>query len=111
MMGYDKNPVISPNGRYMAWESMEREGYEADKIRLYVMDLTTGEKNDFSEGFDQNAEGLKWGDDNTIWFISDWHATDEIYSLDIPTGRITKHTDGVHNYTSVITTGKMLLAF
>lgn len=44
MMGYDKNPVISPNGRYMAWESMEREGYEADKIRLYVMDLTTGEK-------------------------------------------------------------------
>lgn len=39
---------------------------------------------------DQNAEGLKWGDDNTIWFISDWHATDEIYSLDIPTGRITK---------------------
>ena len=110
MMGYDKNPVISPNGRYMAWESMEREGYEADKIRLYVMDLTTGEKNDFSEGFDQNAEGLKWGDDNTIWFISDWHATDEIYSLDIPTGRITKHTDGVHNYTSVIPTGKMLLA-
>ena len=49
------------------------------------MDLTTGEKNDFSEGFDQNAEGLKWGDDNTIWFISDWPATDEIYSLDIPT--------------------------
>ena len=110
MMGYDKNPVISPNGRYMAWESMEREGYEADKIRLYVMDLTTGEKNDFSEGFDQNVEGLKWGDDNIIWFISDWHATDEIYSLDIPTGRITKHTDGVHNYTSVIPTGKMLLA-
>ena len=40
-----------------------------------------------AEGFDQNAEGLKWGDDNTIWFISDWHATDEIYSLDIPTGK------------------------
>ena len=44
MMGYDKNPVISPNGQYMAWESMERDGYEADKIRLFVMDLQNGEK-------------------------------------------------------------------
>jgi len=110
MMGYDKNPVISPNGQYMAWESMEREGYEADKIRLYVMDLNTGEKKDYTEGFDQNAEGLKWGDDHTIWFISDWQATDEIYSLDISDGNITKHTNGVHNYTSVIPVGETLLA-
>ena len=31
MMGYDNNPVISPDGKWMAWESMERDGYEADK--------------------------------------------------------------------------------
>lgn len=110
MMGYDKNPVISPNGKYMAWESMEREGYEADKIRLFVMDLTTGEKKDYSENFEQNAEGLRWSNDNTIWFISDWHATDEIYSLDITSGKITKHTDGIHNYTSVIPVGEQLYA-
>ena len=109
-MGYDKNPVISPNGKYMAWESMEREGYEADKIRLFVMDLTTGEKKDYSENFEQNAEGLRWSNDNTIWFISDWHATDEIYSLDITSGKITKHTDGIHNYTSVIPVGEQLYA-
>ena len=110
MMGYDKNPVISPNGKLMAWESMERDGYEADKIRLFVMDLTTGEKKDFSEGFDQNAECLKWGDDQTIWFISDWQATDEIYSLNITDGKIKKHTEGVHNYTYVIPLGNTLLA-
>lgn len=44
MMGYDQNQVISPNGELMAWESMERDGYEADKIRLFVMNLKTGEK-------------------------------------------------------------------
>src|SRR6056297_2005457 len=38
MMGYDKNPVFSPDGRYMAWESMEREGYESDKNRLFMAD-------------------------------------------------------------------------
>lgn len=110
MMGYDNNPAISPNGKLMAWESMEREGYEADKIRLYIMDLTTGEKQDFSEGFDQNATGLKWGDDNTLWFLSDWHATDEIYSLNVATKAIKKHTEGIHNYTSVTPVGDILIA-
>ena len=110
MMGYDKNPKISPDGKLLAWESMEREGYEADKNRLYVMDLTTGEKQDFSEGFDQNVEGITWGDTGTIWFISDRHATDEIYSLDLSTGEIKKHTEGIHNYTSVTPVGNMLIA-
>lgn len=44
MMGYDMNVVVSPQGDKIAWESMERDGYEADKQRLFVMDLTTGEK-------------------------------------------------------------------
>ncbi|MDV7394772.1 hypothetical protein RZS08_25530, partial [Arthrospira platensis SPKY1] len=44
MPGYDMNPVFSPDGNKLAWESMEREGYEADKHRLFVLDLETGEK-------------------------------------------------------------------
>ncbi len=110
MAGYDKNPVVSPDGQHLAWESMERDGYEADKIRLFVMNLRTGEKRDYSKGFDQNAEGLKWGDNQTVWFISDRHATDEIYSLDLVSGKIRKHTEGVHNYTSVIPNGDHLIA-
>ncbi len=110
MAGYDKNPVVSPDGQHLARESMERDGYEADKIRLFVMDLRTGEKRDYSKGFDQNAEGLKWGDNQTVWFISDRHATDEIYSLDLVSGKIRKHTEGVHNYTSVIPNGDHLIA-
>ncbi len=110
MAGYDKNPVVSPDGQHLAWESMERDGYEADKIRLFVMDLRTGEKRDYSKGFDQNAEGLKWGDNQTVWFISDRHATDEIYSLDLVSGKIRKHTEGVHNYTFVIPNGDHLIA-
>ena len=110
MLGYDKNPVVSPSGKFIAWESMERDGYEADKVRLYVMDLATGDKQDFTPEFDQNVEGLTWGDDNTIWFLSDWHATNEIYSLNIATRKIKKHTEGVHNYTSVTLAGDVLIA-
>lgn len=103
MMGYDKNPVLSPDGKKMAWESMERDGYEADKNRLFVMDLETGKKKDFTKNFDQSVGNLAWDkDNNTIWFISDYHATDEIYSLNTTSGEIKKHTDGIHNYTSVV---------
>lgn len=103
MMGYDKNPVLSPDGKKMAWESMERDGYEADKNRLFVMDLETGKKKDFTKNFDQSVGNLAWDkDNNTVWFISDYHATDEIYSLNTTSGEIKKHTDGIHNYTSVV---------
>ena len=110
MMGYDKNPAISPDGKFMAWESMERDGYEADKIRLYVMDMETGKKEDLTLGFDQNAEHLVWDKDSkTIWFISDYHATDEIYSLNLDNREISKHTEGVHNYTEAYPVGDMLI--
>ena len=110
MMGYDQNQVISPNGELMAWESMERDGYEADKIRLFVMNLKTGEKKEYTKDFDQNVGGLSWADDNTIYFISDYHATDEIYKLTLNDGKIDKLTEGVHNYTSVIPVNDYLIA-
>lgn len=37
--GYDINPKFSPDGKYIAWQSMERDGYESDRNRLCVMDL------------------------------------------------------------------------
>lgn len=111
MMGYDQNPVFSPDGKYMAWESMERDGYEADKVRLFVAELETGEKKDYSEHFDQNAAGLNWSaDSKSIYFISDIHATEEIHRLDLADGSIARLTNGVHDYHSATPVGDKLLA-
>jgi len=111
MMGYDISPVYSPDGSKIAWESMEHNGYESDKSRLFVHDFTTGTKTDYSRDFDQNSNGLTWSDDGkSIYFISDIHATDEIYRLDLKNGKITRITDGIHNYLNVIVAGKMLIA-
>ena len=111
MMGYDQNPVFSPDGKNLAWESMERDGYEADKIRLFVADLETGERKDYTEKFDQNAAELKWSEDGkSIYFISDIEATDEIYRLDLADGSIARLTDGTHNFSNVIPAGKNLVA-
>ena len=111
MMGYDQNPVYSPDGKYLAWESMERDGYESDKNRLFVADLETGEKKDYSADFDQNAGALSWSaDSKSIYFISDIHATDEIYQLVLADNSILRLTDGVHNYQSAVQVGAQLLA-
>lgn len=110
MMGYDQNPVFSPDGKNLAWESMERDGYEADKIRLFVADLETGEKKDYTTKFDQNAAELKWSaDGKSIYFISDIEATDEIYRLDLADGSIARLTDGIHNFSNVIPAGNSLV--
>jgi dipeptidyl aminopeptidase/acylaminoacyl peptidase len=111
MMGYDKNPVFSPDGKYLAWESMERNGYEADKNRLFVADLETGVKTNYSANFDQDSGHLTWSaDGESIYFISNIQATDEIYRLDLESGMIRRLTDGVHNYSSIGLSGDKIVA-
>jgi len=44
MMGYDTNPVFSPDGKYVAFLSMERDGYESDRNRLFVYEMASGKK-------------------------------------------------------------------
>ena len=56
MMGYDTNPAFSPDGTKLAWLSMEHDGYESDKNRIFVMDMTTGEKTDLTADWDYTAD-------------------------------------------------------
>ncbi len=103
MMGYDQNPVFSSDGKLLAWESMERDGYEADKIRLMVMDIASRQITDYSKDFDQNSNGLTFSKDNkSIYFISDYHGKDDIYQLTLADNSIKKITNGIHDYTSVM---------
>jgi len=111
MMGYDQAPVYSPDGKKIAWQSMEHDGYESDKTRLYIYNLDKNIKTDYSKDFDQSSEGMAWSDDSkTLYFISDIKATDEIYKLDYETGKINRITDGIHNYTGVFPAGNTLIA-
>ena len=82
--GYDQNPKFSPDGRYLAWTSMERNGYEADRLRLCCHDLKTGEKIFLTESFDSNIDDYCWAPDSkTIYFIGVWHATENLYRTNL----------------------------
>jgi dipeptidyl aminopeptidase/acylaminoacyl peptidase len=111
IMGYDRCPVFSPDGKQLVWESMSRDGYEADKIRLMLRDMTTGETKDLTSTFDQNVSNLTWDSiGQSIWFISDIQATDEIYKIDIESGAISRITNGIHDYTGLKIAGNNLIA-
>jgi len=110
-MGFDVAPLFSPDGKYVAWESMEREGYESDQNRLFLMNMETKERIYATEGFDQNVGGLVWSDDSkAIYFVSDWHGTFQIYRYNIDGRNIDKLTEGMHDYKSVALAGDKLIA-
>jgi dipeptidyl aminopeptidase/acylaminoacyl peptidase len=101
MPGYDKYPSFSNDGSKIAWQSMETPGYEADKDRLFIMDLESGEKTYLTKDFDQDAEHLVWSsDDSRIYFISGTEATYQLYHIDVESSDITQITSGNHNYTN-----------
>jgi len=82
--GYDQNPKFSPDGHYVAWLSMARDGYESDRQRLCVYDLQSGEKQYVTEQFDSNVDDFCWSDntkDATLYFIGVWHATENLYAV------------------------------
>ncbi|MDY0184211.1 MAG: S9 family peptidase [Proteiniphilum sp.] len=111
MMGYDVNPQFSPDGRYLAWQSMERDGYESDKNRLFVMELATGEKTYVTDSFDYNTDAFAWeSNSKTIYLVSPVQGTTQLYAADIATKRITPITKGVHDYTSVALGDGLLIA-
>lgn len=102
MMGYDVNPQFSPDGSKLAWQSMERDGYEADKNRLFVMDLASGNKTYVTENFDYNTDAFVWNTDNkTIYLVSCVEAKTQLFSADIESKLISPITKGKHDYASV----------
>ncbi len=93
-MGYDINPQYSPDGKYIAWQSMERDGYESDRNRLYVMDLETKKKWSVSEEFDSNVDAILWDKSNhEIFFIGSWHGRMSIFKTDLEGNINTIHSD------------------
>ena len=111
MMGYDQNQVISPNGELMAWESMERDGYEADLNRLFIMNLETGEKRFVSKAFESNVDAFVWGADaKMIYFTGVWHGESQIYALDLANDSVKAITSGMYDYESVALFGDKLIA-
>ena len=94
--GYDTDPVWSPDGRHLAWISMERDGYEADRQRLFVADVTPDSPEDGQSigirvenvrellpDFDHDVAGLVWHDDELFFNALVGEGIQALYCADL----------------------------
>jgi dipeptidyl aminopeptidase/acylaminoacyl peptidase len=72
--GSDSTPLYSPDGKYIAWRSQARAGFESDKWRLLVRDRQSGITRDLTEKFDRSVGSFTWeGTSTWIWFMYEDH--------------------------------------
>ena len=111
MRGYDTNPLFSPDGRYIAWISMERDGYEADKQRLFVIDLPSGEKSELSKEFACDIENVSWHQNSqSLYFTSCVNALTHVYQITLPGSAIRQLTIGWNDFDGVQQAGNLLIS-
>lgn len=102
MMGYDTAPAYSPDGKYIAWLSMEHDGYESDKNRIFIMNVETSEKTDLTTDWDYTADAIAWAaDSKSIYFIAPKDGVTPIFNINLSNKEVKVIADGVFDYQSL----------
>lgn len=112
LAGYDVEPAFSPDGRYLAWNSMATDGYESDRNRIFILDLRNGSRWEMTEGLDMNAHHPRWATDGSgIYFSSEWGGTHHIWYVNFRKGgKLRQLTSGHYNYYDFIVCPDYLIA-
>lgn len=109
MMGYDMAPSYSPDGKYIAWLSMEEAGNEADKTNIIVRELSSGKQLVLTKNYPETVSSFEFSQDSkTVYFISPVQATYQYIAITLPkkikaSAKVFYKplTTGDHNYKSL----------
>lgn len=100
MEGYDNDPSFSPDGKKLAFHSMERASFESDRNRIMVYDLASGRMHDATKGLDQTAHGGQWLPDGSGFvFTSEFRGTNQVFK--IVDGVLTQCSKGRFNWSAI----------
>ena len=84
---YDGSPKFSPDGKWIAYRSQARPGFEADRVRLLLYDRTSGGTRSLTESFDASVEDFSWAPDSrSIYFLSEVQARVGVFRVPIARG-------------------------
>ncbi len=108
--GYDKFPVFSPDGTKIAFQSMERDGYESDLDRLFVYDIKTGTGTWITKGWTYDVAGINWADNQTLYFTCAYQGTTRIFSTTISGKEVGKVAEGAFDLGPVTLKSGVLVA-
>ena len=92
--GYDVGPVVSPDGRTLAWRSMKRGGFEADRYRILLRDLASGSVRELAADWDRSAGALAWSaDGRTLYANAEDLGQQPLFAIDARSGKVQRLTD------------------
>ena len=101
MNGFDKNPLYSPDGKWIAFTSMKRPGFEADRERLMLFDRKSGKIDELSKAFDNWVEEMCWAPDSkSIFFVAAILGTKQAFQIDLE-GKVKQITKGEHDISGI----------
>lgn len=112
MDGFDTDPTFSPDGRMIAFHSMRRGGYEADKNRLMVFDRASRTTRDLTADLDQTTHGATWmPDSQSLVFNSEFRGCEHLFRVSLVDGGVTQLTRGWFDWAirGVLPDGQRLL--
>lgn len=94
---WDAEPVFSPDGKTLAWRAMTRPGFEADRFRIVLRDLTSKQQRVLAESWDRSADGIAFSPDGkTLYAHTDHFGQHPLWSIDLKTGKPTLLTGPGH---------------
>lgn len=108
MKGYDVNPKFSPDGKWLAWQSMATDGFEADKNDIVVMDWKSRAKSNLTKNWDESVTGSTfWANDSkNIYFSAAYRGTEQLFSVDLKNAKVQKITDGMFDVNDIVAQNK-----
>lgn len=68
--GADDSPLYSPDGKYLAYRSQMRPGYESDRWRLLVLERSSGKLTSPTEAIDRSVNSFTWSPDSKRLFFT-----------------------------------------
>lgn len=108
--GSDASPQYSPDGRYIAYTSQARNGYESDLFRLRVYDRQTGRSSDLTSGFDQWVGGFTWApDSDTLYFTAPERGEQPVFKTSVNNPKVERVMGAFNDEIQVTGDGKSLV--
>jgi dipeptidyl aminopeptidase/acylaminoacyl peptidase len=106
-LGSDAAPQYAPAGRYIAYTSQARDGYESDLLRLRVYDRETRQVKDLTPGFDQWVDSFTWApDSDTIYFTAPERGQQPVFQTRVSAPKVEKVLGGSNSGLQVIPGGR-----